>query len=60
MMADEARLKQLIVNHYEYTGSKLAEEILADWETYLTKFVKVTPTDYRHALKVLKKRRAAA
>ncbi|PWQ94120.1 glutamate synthase large subunit [Leucothrix arctica] len=60
MMADEQRLKQLIVNHYEYTGSQLAEEILADWEGYLTKFVKVTPTDYRHALKVLKKRRAAA
>jgi glutamate synthase (NADPH/NADH) large chain len=60
MMADEQRLKQLIVDHYEYTGSQLAEEILADWEGYLTKFVKVTPTDYRHALKVLKKRRAAA
>jgi len=60
MQADEARLKQLIANHYAYTGSELAEEILGDWDSYLTKFVKVTPTDYRHALRVLKKRKAAA
>jgi len=60
MQADEARLKQLIANHYEYTGSELAEEILGNWESYLTKFVKITPTDYRHALQVLKKRKAAA
>lgn len=60
MQADEARLKQLIANHYSYTGSELAEEILGNWDSYLTKFVKVTPTDYRHALEVLKKRRAAA
>ena len=60
MQADEARLKQLIANHYAYTGSELAEEILGDWDNYLTQFVKVTPTDYRHALRVLKKRKAAA
>ena len=60
MQADEARLKQLIANHYAYTGSELAEEILGNWDSYLTQFVKITPTDYRHALRVLKKRKAAA
>lgn len=60
MQADEVRLKKLIANHYAYTGSELAKEILGDWDHYLTKFVKVTPTDYRHALRVLKKRQEAA
>ena len=60
MQADEARLKMLIENHINLTGSELGKEILADWDTYLPMFVKVVPTDYRNALEVLKQRRAAA
>ena len=60
MQADEVRLKQLIENQRDYTGSELATEILADWETYLPMFVKVVPTDYRNALELLKQRQAAA
>ena len=47
---DNERLHQLIVNHLHYTDSNRAREILADWENYRTKFVRVMPVDYRRAL----------
>jgi glutamate synthase domain-containing protein 2/glutamate synthase domain-containing protein 1/glutamate synthase domain-containing protein 3 len=47
---DAIRLRHLISNHLHYTGSSLAERILADWSHYLPKFVKVMPVDYRRAL----------
>ena len=47
---DAQRLRQLIRNHQRYTGSPVAERILADWDNYLPKFVKVMPVDYRRAL----------
>jgi len=47
---DEERLRQLIENHAHYTNSKKAQTILADWNEYLPKFVKVMPVDYRRAL----------
>jgi len=48
--ADEERLMQLITNHHTYTGSARAKEILDNWTTYRTKFVKVMPVEYRRAL----------
>jgi glutamate synthase (NADPH/NADH) large chain len=48
--ADEAELRELIRKHYQYTGSRIAEDILLDWSTYLARFVKVTPREYRRAL----------
>src|SRR5277367_2426742 len=47
---DAERLHQLIVNHARYTGSTRARHILEDWETYLPKFRKVMPVEYRRAL----------
>ncbi|MGB3608080.1 MAG: glutamate synthase large subunit [Psychroserpens sp.] len=47
---DALQLKQLIENHYVATTSPLAKRILADWETYLPKFKKVLPEEYRQAL----------
>jgi len=47
---DAARLRTLLENHARYTNSKRAQDILADWETYLPKFHKVMPTEYRRAL----------
>ena len=44
------RVHALIVRHHQYTGSKLAERILADWDSYAAKFVKVLPTEYRAVL----------
>ena len=34
----------------QYTGSKRAREVLADWAHYRTRFVKVFPKEYRRAL----------
>ena len=47
---DEERLVQLISNHYMYTGSTRAKDILDNWQSYRTKFVKVMPVEYRRAL----------
>ncbi|APY12774.1 glutamate synthase large subunit [Seonamhaeicola sp. S2-3] len=48
--ADEAELKQLITNHVAYTNSDKGKEILAHWNNYLPKFVKVMPKEYKVAL----------
>ncbi|AUC82470.1 glutamate synthase large subunit [Lacinutrix sp. Bg11-31] len=47
---DKLQLKQLIENHFEATGSPLAERILKDWNNYLPQFKKVLPEEYRQAL----------
>ncbi|MCB1662870.1 MAG: glutamate synthase large subunit [Pseudomonadales bacterium] len=47
---DIAELKQLIKNHLSYTGSAVAERVLANWETILAQFVKVMPVDYKRVL----------
>jgi len=44
----------LISRHAKYAGSKKAAMILADWKTWLPKFRKVMPMEYRRALKELK------
>ena len=48
--ADEAVLRSKIEKHLRYTGSARARHILDNWKTYLSKFVKVMPTEYRRAL----------
>ncbi|MGA9395873.1 MAG: glutamate synthase large subunit [Azonexus sp.] len=49
-LADETQLKSLIARHAEYTGSKTAAAILANWDAWREKFVKVYPHEYRRAL----------
>jgi glutamate synthase domain-containing protein 3 len=44
------QLHALIVRHLQYTESAVASRILAHWEEYATKFVKVLPTEYRMVL----------
>jgi glutamate synthase (ferredoxin) len=51
---DETQLQQLIENHYKATESPLAKRILEDWKTYLPKFKKVLPEEYRQALERIK------
>jgi glutamate synthase domain-containing protein 3 len=52
MEADEDinELRTLIENHKNHTGSAVAENILNNWKTELTRFVKVMPTDYKRVL----------
>jgi glutamate synthase (NADPH/NADH) large chain len=47
---DETRLKRLIERHLQHTNSDRAREILDSWKTYLPKFIKIMPVDYRRAL----------
>ncbi len=49
--SDEEQLKALVEQHAEFTGSPRAKAILADWDAYRGKFVKVYPNEYRRALK---------
>jgi glutamate synthase (NADPH/NADH) large chain len=47
---DAERLKALIERHKNFTNSDVAAKILENWASYLPKFKKVMPTDYRKAL----------
>ena len=49
-LADETQLKELITRHGEYTGSATAKAILANWDAYREKFVKIYPHEYKRAL----------
>ena len=49
-MGDELILKGLIVRHERFTGSLRARQILDNWSTFRTQFVKVMPHEYRRAL----------
>jgi glutamate synthase (NADPH/NADH) large chain len=50
---DEAILRRLIENHFTYTGSTSARQLLDNWAQSLTHFVKVFPAEYRGALRNL-------
>jgi glutamate synthase (NADPH/NADH) large chain len=52
--SDVERLHILITRQARLTGSKRAADILADWTTWLPKFKKIMPVEYRRALKELK------
>ena len=47
---DVTQLHELVTNHYNYTQSALAQRILENWDSYLPKFVRVLPEEYRKAL----------
>jgi glutamate synthase (NADPH) large chain len=49
-VSDEAQLKQLLSEHNRWTGSKRARELLDNWDTARSKFVKVFPMEYKRAL----------
>ncbi len=47
---DDEMLKGLVQRHLLYTGSERARRVLENWATYLPRFVKVMPLEYRRAL----------
>ena len=47
---DKERLKSLIENHFRYTNSPKAKNILDNFNNYLPKFIKVMPTEYKKVL----------
>ena len=56
---DAERLHRLIERHAHYTGSTRARAILDAWQTYLPKFRKVMPVEYRRALEEMAKAQLA-
>ena len=48
--ADIQELKRLVVNHAEFTGSTVAQNLLDDWANQIAHFVKVMPKDYKRVL----------
>jgi len=46
---------KMIQRHQTYTNSERAAKILADWKSFVPKFVKVMPQDYARVLASLKK-----
>jgi glutamate synthase (NADPH/NADH) large chain len=57
---DEAILRGLIEAHFRHTGSVRAREILTQWATERTRFIKVFPNEYKRALGELAQARAAS
>ncbi|EPS62913.1 hypothetical protein M569_11874, partial [Genlisea aurea] len=47
---DVLTLRMMIQQHLRHTGSRLAKEVLADFDSLLPKFVKVFPRDYKRVL----------
>ena len=50
-------LKELITNHFNYTGSVVAEKIIESWDIEVERFIKVMPTDYKRVLNEMKLRK---
>ena len=48
--SDIDEIKQMIADHYTYTGSTVARFILDDFDNQLRNFVKVFPKDYKKVL----------
>jgi glutamate synthase (NADPH) large chain len=46
-ISDKLTVQKMILKHAQYTGSTTAQNILEQWDTCLTKFVKVIPKDYK-------------
>jgi glutamate synthase (NADPH/NADH) large chain len=57
---DAERLHFLISKHAQYTGSRRAAEILADWKRYCPMFRKVMPLEYRRALAEMAREKSLA
>jgi len=49
--ADEEELiRKMILDHFTFTGSDVASELLKNWKELFGKFVKVMPLDYKVAM----------
>lgn len=51
---DIMTLRMMIQQHQRHTNSKLAQEVLADLDNLLPKFIKVFPRDYKRVLASMK------
>jgi glutamate synthase (NADPH/NADH) large chain len=47
---EAAEIRRLLERHVEYTGSARAKALLDDWQTTVSRFIRVVPNDYRRVL----------
>jgi glutamate synthase (ferredoxin) len=48
--AEIAEIRRLLERHHEYTASPRAKALLDDWDTTVSRFIRVVPNDYRRVL----------
>ncbi len=53
-----AAVKAMIQKHLDYTKSERAQAVLADWDKFVPKFVKVLPKDYKRMLACIERAQA--
>jgi glutamate synthase (ferredoxin) len=53
-----AAVRAMVQKHLDYTKSSRALHVLADWDAYLPKFVKVMPKDYKRMLACIERAQA--
>jgi glutamate synthase (ferredoxin) len=53
-----AAVKAMIQKHLDYTKSERAKAILANWDAFVPKFVKVMPKDYKRMLACIERAQA--
>ena len=51
---DRETVYQMIQKHADYTNSQKAFKVLANWQEFAPKFVKVMPRDYKRVLQAIK------
>ena len=52
-LEDEELLRSDIRNHFKYTGSTTALNVLQDWDTQRANFIKIIPEEYKRALQAV-------
>jgi glutamate synthase (NADPH/NADH) large chain len=48
--SDEELIRKMVLDHFTFTGSEVASDLLKNWKELFSKFVKVMPLDYKAAL----------
>ena len=52
---DELRLKKILKKHVKLTNSLKGKVVLENWKSFFSKFVKITPFEFKRALEERKK-----
>ncbi len=47
---DKNEIRELVIKHFESTGSRVAKKVLDNWMEVESQFIKVFPKDYRRVL----------
>ena len=56
---DISEVRNMVLNHFDYTESVKANYVLDNWDEIVKKFVKVIPKDYKRMMKSIQEQKAA-